>query len=287
MHNKHSAREAYSRFENENLIFTQEDREQTLTRIRESKYKQRSRKSKLFSNFGPLIASCVVLIMSIGLLLPFVLSGNDKNLLIENNLSSTIRTESHFSILILGTNQEHRSEVNLLLTYNRKDNSLKQVLFPKNMYIDILDEDKDLIARDKLTHMTTYNTEADAAAETISNLMQVPVDYYAVIPIEKVYQLLEVRVLKEDINQQQLIEQLIRKVSRMDIVQLFEQSNTNIPKEIVDNVKDYHETISSETINLEEGSTGIWIDGAYFVEVDSMRLENTRKILKEHLRDDE
>lgn len=167
------------------LTFTKEDRDKVFEKI--NRTENVTMQKKTFISFSKRIAyftaSLVAIGLSILLFFPSILSGNinyEENSRISLNGAAAQKNGNFTLITIKDENQ--RIPLNLLLTYNKDKNMIKVLSIPRDTYVPIADNDG---TNDKLTHAYTYGSEgAESVKATISNLLDIPIDNYAVIDLE-------------------------------------------------------------------------------------------------------
>ncbi|MBM7606601.1 LCP family protein required for cell wall assembly [Metabacillus crassostreae] len=170
--------------DDDELEFTSEDRKKVFNRIADNnKVKQQKRKPFLKNHMVPTLSLILLLIVFTSILLPTILTGN-KNQNAES-ITETIVNQNQevFSILLMGIDAYNRSDANVLLTYNRENETVKLTSIPRDAYVSIIDKAGKEMKKDKFTHAYTYGG-VDSAVETVANLMNIPVDYYAVVNMD-------------------------------------------------------------------------------------------------------
>ncbi|MCU9612995.1 LCP family protein [Caldibacillus lycopersici] len=85
--------------------------------------------------------------------------------------------KDNFSVLFIGVDErkgqtKSRSDVLVLATFNKNDDSIKLVSIPRDSYVNIPDH-----GQDKITH-AHYFGGVDLAVSTVEELFDVPVDFY-------------------------------------------------------------------------------------------------------------
>ncbi|MFS0673536.1 LCP family protein [Ornithinibacillus sp. 179-J 7C1 HS] len=280
--------------QDQDLTFTMEDRIKTFHKIQENNQKkQRNAKSSFYrlKRFtGPALGSILTLVLFFVLLVPSLHLGNEEREDSKNKILSNQQEPISYSVLLMGKDSadysNRRSSLNILMTYNGKRNSIKLVPIPRDTYVTILDSKGKIASKDKLMHASALNTNPEAVLNTVSNLFHnIPIDYYATIPEEELYN--ELGISKSDARENRYtidaVAELIKgQLTYSEIRDLLSSAETNIPSEILNNnVKLKSESI--EVINLNNGLKETYIDGIYFVRLDPKVLEATSISLKQHL----
>ncbi|MGP4108503.1 LCP family protein [Virgibacillus sp. L01] len=269
MKNKKFDKELFSYLDDEELNFTEYDRELTITKIK----KKRNRKSNfkgLLQSIGPVTATFLVIILSIGILLPVIYSNDDNQLASHDNNS--------FSVLLMGEEQRNRTTLNILLAYNSEDKTMKVVPVPRDTYVSIPDGQGETI-KDKLIHAGAYGAGPKTVMETVSQLFDIPIDYYATIPAERLAKSLS--LTKNDTKRNNFVEEIKNNLSISNMKKLVKQSETNMTKDQFNTLDS--ESISVETIDIREGINAKMIDEIYYVEIEENMLAETSNVLQEHL----
>ncbi|MFD2045527.1 LCP family protein [Ornithinibacillus salinisoli] len=280
-------KELFSFMDDEDLNFTKQDRVETLRKIQN---KNESKTSLLMllgkRYFKPVMSTITVLLLSVGLLLSTLISGNNQSQEDPNNIQSTYGEvgsykNDSFSVLIFGKDStNYRYTINILLTYNGEDKSIQIVPIPRDTYVEIYNSEGEMVREDKLSH-ASINSNPETVLTTVSNLFDLPIDYYSVIPIEKINEALEVDNKIQENDMEDLIKE---RLTFPELKNLMKENKTNIPRDILNQFQlgdIYSESI--QLINLKEGLKDIYIDGVYYVEVNQDFLEKTSNALKQHV----
>ncbi|WP_226671338.1 LCP family protein [Metabacillus litoralis] len=170
--------------DNDDLEFTSEDRQKVFNRLEnDDKKEQQERKPFLRHHMVPALSLVLLLLVFTSILLPSILTGNKNQHADSVNETIVNRDEEVLSILLMGIDANNRADANVLLTYNPKSDTVKLTSIPRDAYVSIIDKDGKEIKKDKFTHAYTYGG-VESAVETVSNFMNVPIDYYAVVNME-------------------------------------------------------------------------------------------------------
>lgn len=286
-------KEVFSYLDKGDLNFTEEDRTETFSKIREKKHKH----NKTLLNIGkryvaPVFGSVIAVMIAILVLLPNLNFGSgfvQQDSADEQQASQA--DASSFSVLLMGTDStdepHHRSNINLLLTYNSDANSMNIVPIPRDTYVDIFNSEGEMIDQDKVMHAFAYGAEPEAAITTVSNLFDMSIDYYAVMIEENIYEKLGVteKEAREDRTLINGISDLIEeKLSGSEIKSLLEESETNIPSGSLNEMEDMN-TDSIQVIDVAKEEEVKFVNGVYYVEINQKLLDKTSNTLKKHLGD--
>ncbi|WP_112181139.1 LCP family protein [Paraliobacillus zengyii] len=285
-------KELFSYLDEEDLAFTKKDRVETLNKIQKKKYKKENNNTTLhrigIHYVGPILGSVMVLILAIGLLLPNLYSGNEISQETPNKQQASQQEDISFSTLLMGVDSNsHRSDINILLTYNSGDDSIILVPIPRDTYVEMFNSEGKMIGKDKLLHATALNVKRDPVLKTVSNLFDISIDYYSVTSIEDFYEVLGVSesAEKDNIIKKNEVGNLLKKqLSFSQFKNLLEESETNIPSDIFNQFQlEDSNSESIQVIDMEEGIEEKFINDVYYVEINQNLLDMTSNTLKQHL----
>lgn len=283
-------KELFTFLEDEDLIFTKEDRKETFKKIKRRNDKKKISKFSIFhlskQYIGPVLGTVMVFLIAIGLFLPNLYSGNDISLS-DSDLKQAIQQKDYsFSALVMGKDSTgHRSNISILLTYNSSDKSIKLVPIPRDTYVEIFNSEGKMIGKDKLMRAFALKGQPEQVLLTVSNLFNISVDYYSVIAEENIYRDLGIRVNGKDesilVNE---VGNSLERLSFSNIKKLLKESETNIPINILNEMQG-SDSDSIQVIDMHKGLKEKLIDGVYYVEINQKLLEKTSNTLKQHLGD--
>lgn len=274
-------KQLFSYLDDEDLTFTKEDRAKTLNKIhKKEREKQNNTSQSRRINRGPILGSVVVIILAIGLLIPTLYSQES-----ADQQQASQQNDLSFSALLIGENPaSHRSEFNILMTYNNSDKSVNLVPIPRDAYVEILNAEGDSLEKDKLTHAYAFSRSPDAVLTTVSHLFDFPIDYYSVIQTEEIKKTLGISegVEREEVVKEDRVGKLIKEqLSISQFKDLINGSQSNFPPEIFNQFDNNLESI--QVIDMEEGIKEKIINGIYYKEINQDVLEDTSQKLKQHL----
>lgn len=271
MNNKKFDKELFAYLDDEELNFTKQDRQETLTKIQKKRNKKNNFNG-LLKSVGPVTATFLVIILSIGVLLPVIYSNDDNQLASQHDNNS-------FSVLLMGEEPRSRTSLNILLAYNSADESMKILPIPRDTYVPILDKKGETIKKDKLIHAGAYGAGLQSVMTTVSQLFDIPIDYYATIPAENLAESLD--LTKNDTKRNNFVKEIKDNLSISKMKELVIQSETNMTRDQF-NILD-SESISVETIDMREGLNVKMIDEIYYLEIEENMLAETSNVLQDHL----
>lgn len=281
----------FSYLDEEDLAFTKQDREETLNKIQKKNKKQNNKTTlqRIGKRYvGPILGTVIALILAIGLLLPHLYSGNEISQ--ENSIKqhASQQEDISFSALLMGVDlTPPQSDINILLTYNSGDNSINLIPIPSDSYVEIFNSEGEMIGKDKLLYAPALNVKPEPVLKTVSNLFDISIDYYSVIPIEDIYGVLGVSESdeKDNIIQKNEVGNLLKeRLSFSQFKNLLKESETNIPSEIFNQFQlEDSNSESIQVIDMEKGIEEKFINDIYYLEINQNLLEKTSNTLKQHL----
>ncbi|RCW76878.1 LCP family protein [Saliterribacillus persicus] len=283
-------KELFSYMDEEELIFSKEDRKKTINKIQEKKKRKHSNNTFIRIKKGylaPILGTAIALIIAIGLLLPNLNTTNEISQENTDKQQATEQEDISFSALLMSKDSGNRgSDLNILITYNSNNDLINLISIPPDTYVDIFNPVGKVVAKDKLLHASAINLEPEPVLATVSNLFDLPIDYYSVIPIEEIYTVLGITKDSEkvDIIQKNEIGNLIKeRLSISKFKSLLEKSETNIPRDINNQIELSESSKSINVIDMKDGLEEKLINEIYYVEFKEDFLETISNDLKQHL----
>lgn len=195
---------AFSNVSDRELQFTTENRDRVFEQIRKIDEDTHTQKKSLISvkKLAPITVSLLVVGLCLFLFMPSLLpvsftrdsSSSDFNKGSSTIVASdsTIEEADFFTTLITvkSKEMENRIYVNLLLTYNKDKKMMKVVSLPYDTYVPIADKKDGTTLYDKL--LLAYNFGgAENVRTAVSKLLDLPIDYYAVIDLDTISTLID------------------------------------------------------------------------------------------------
>lgn len=171
------------------LRFTKEDRNVVFEQIHKLEMKNNTQKKSLVSSskkFAPLTVSLLVVGLCIFLFMPSILSGSFNEKSHTSVPSKPVVEEGGFIttlITVKSKEMDNRIYLNLLLTYSKDKKMMKFLSIPQNTYAPLADNHDGTTLYDKLLFAYSFGG-AENVRTTVSKLLDLPIDYYAVIDLE-------------------------------------------------------------------------------------------------------
>ncbi|WP_421378492.1 LCP family protein [Bacillus salacetis] len=171
-------------FHDTDLSFTKEDRNKVFQKIEDEQRKRRTGFIQTISHrAAPLMAMAVLLALSVVLAYSFIGGGisqtadhSDKQTAVENQQKS---------VLFLLKGENNRTNLHLLITYNSKKGSIKLSSIPSETLVPLSNSEGKKESQDKLTHVYADGNGADSVKESVSQALDMPIDYYVALKSEE------------------------------------------------------------------------------------------------------
>ncbi|MGE7114508.1 LCP family protein [Lysinibacillus sp. NPDC047702] len=189
-------RDKLNKMSEQELKFTKEDRTEVFERIHKLEKNNNTQKKSLVSSskkFAPLTVSLLVVGLCIFLFMPSILTGsfNEKS---NTNVASEpeVKKAEFLTTLITVKSKEmdNRIYLNLLLTYNKDKKMMKVVSLPMDTYVQVADNNDGTPLYDKLLFAYSFGGTKNVRT-AVSKLLDLPIDYYAVIDLETISTLID------------------------------------------------------------------------------------------------
>ncbi|EKN62600.1 LCP family protein [Schinkia azotoformans] len=181
-------KDTFNHMSNQELTFRKEDRDEVFEQLHKMEKNNIQKKSlvSISKKLAPLTAALFAVGLCLFLFIPTILQGNVNN---ENNGTDSngvvSQEDEYFTTLFMVKDENDRIPINLLLTYNKDKNMMKVVSIPRDTYAPILDKNDGTTPYDKLSHAyINASGVAEKVRTTVSNLFDLPIDYYAIMDLE-------------------------------------------------------------------------------------------------------
>ncbi len=188
-------KDTFSYMSNQELTFTKEDRNEVFEQIHKMENKdhvQQKSHTPISKQFTVVAASLLVVGLCILLFVPSIFQGTFNIGTSEADPNETVaNSEKDFTALFTVKDAENRIHVNLLLSYSIEKKMMKVLSIPRDTYAPILDNSDGTTSYDKLTFAYGLGG-AENVRTTVSNLFDLPIDYYAVMDLEILSKMIEI-----------------------------------------------------------------------------------------------
>ncbi|WP_175486772.1 LCP family protein [Sediminibacillus halophilus] len=237
---------------------------------------------------GPILGTFIAVLLLMGIILPKFYQNDGVKQPLSNHASEQEQESSSFSALLMGKdsteNDNVRTTVHILLTYNSTEKTIKLVPIPRDTYVEIYDAEGEKKHEDKLMHAYAFYSSPEAVSATVSNLFDISVDYYSIFSEEEIYGGLGIRDPEKRINHIQLGELLDEQLTFSQLKKIVEESETNIPSDVLTHFKiEESNTDPIEVIDLENGVEETHLNGIYYIKIKQDTIETTTNKLKQHI----
>ncbi|WP_208590428.1 LCP family glycopolymer transferase [Gracilibacillus suaedae] len=277
-------KELSSYFNQEDLTFTKEDREQTIRKIRNQATVQHHQKRNITRPIVPIMATIAVFILAIALI-PSLILNEKQNSDADKSITSTEEGDWDSVLLLMGEDTDrHRNPFNLLLTFNFDKESVKVVSLPRDLYVDRYNGEGEKLEKTKLLHVRAHDNDPAASVKTVSNYLDIPIDYYALMPMDEIFQLLGIdnENKKYEIEEQNNLANLLEKDQKFpELIELISHHQTNLTDDVFNQMK--KKSYQYDIIQLEEGLNTFVEDEIYYVELEPSFLEKLKNDLQSHI----
>ncbi|MDM5234314.1 LCP family protein [Lysinibacillus pakistanensis] len=189
-------RDKFNNTADQELNFTKEDRNGVFEQIHKLEMKNKTQKKSLVSSskkFAPLTVSLLVVGLCIFLFMPSILSGSFNEKSNTSVPSKPVVEEGGFIttlITVKSKEMDNRIYLNLLLTYSKDKKKMKFLSIPQTTYAPLADNNDGTTLYDKLLFAYSFGG-AENVRTTVSKLLDLPIDYYAVIDLETISKVID------------------------------------------------------------------------------------------------
>ncbi|WP_018933419.1 LCP family protein [Gracilibacillus lacisalsi] len=273
-------KELSSYLNQEDLSFTKDDREKTFNKIHSQTTTQYHNKSSFTRPIVPIMATIAVFILAIALIPSFILN-EKQNSEADKSITSAEEGNGDSVLLLMGEDADrHRNPFNLLLTFNFDKESVKVVSLPRDLHVDRYNAEGEKFEKTKLLHVGAHDNDPAASVKTVSHYLDIPIDYYALMPMEEIFQLLGIDDENKiyEIEEQNSLANLLEKDQKFpELMELISHHQTNLTEDIFNQME--KKSNQYDIIQLEEGLNNIFEDEIYYVELEPSFLEKLKNDL--------
>ncbi|WP_456274571.1 LCP family protein [Bacillus sp. AK031] len=178
--NDKDIRESSRELRKEELRFTKEDREKVFKKIERE---ESSAKPGFFHTINqrvaPLAAMAVLLTLSIVLAYSFIDSSNQTA--DHSEKLAAEEANKHSSLLFILEGENQRTDLHLLITYNKVKGTVKLLSLPQDLYVPLVNPLKDVGEKGKLTDVNAYGNGAESVKDSISKILDMNIDHYLAV----------------------------------------------------------------------------------------------------------
>lgn len=179
----------------EELRFTKEDRKEVFEQIHKLEKKNTQKKSLVSSSkkFAPLTVSLLAVGLCIFLILSSLVPGNFNKEASSSDTSGSVVQEAGLIttlITVKSKEMDNRIYLNLLLTYSKDKKMMKVLSLPRDTYAPVADNNDGTALYDKLLFAYSFGGAGNVKT-TVSKLVDLSIDYYAVIDLEIISTLID------------------------------------------------------------------------------------------------
>lgn len=197
-------RETLHHSSTQQLTFTKKDRDAVFEQIRKLEYKYSAQKKShnAFKKFVPVTVAVLMIGVCLFLFLPSIFTGNSNEDVIQSNaieqptspvVSDPVAKDAEIEtalITVKSKEMEDRIYLNLLVSYNKNQKKVNLISIPKDTYAPVSKNDDGSALYDKLLFAYRFGGAENVKA-TVSKLVNMPIDHYAVIDLETISALIE------------------------------------------------------------------------------------------------
>lgn len=188
-------KDVFSNKSDQELQFTKEDRHRVFEQIRKIDEEPHTQKKSLnfVGKFAPVTVSLLVVGLCLLLFMPSALPGTLNKESNSGNANGPIVQEADISTTLITVKSKEMDDLiylNLLLTYSKDKKIMKVASLPNASYVPVADNDDGTTVYDKLLFAYHFGG-AENVRTTVSKLLDLPIDYYAVIDLETFSTLIE------------------------------------------------------------------------------------------------
>lgn len=194
-------RETFQHSPGQQLTFTKEDRQEVFEQIRKLDYKYPTQKKAPFSvkKYVPVTVAVLMIGVCLFLFLPSLLTGNINEQTIQSSaveqpnspiVSGAVAEFETALITVKSKEMDNLIYLNLLVHYNEHQKKVNLISIPKDTYAPVSKNEDGSTLYDKLLFAYRFGGAENVKA-TVSKLLDLPIDHYAIIDLETISALIE------------------------------------------------------------------------------------------------
>lgn len=293
-----SLKDTFSQMSNQELTFSKEDRDEVFEQLYKMEKNNIQKKSlvSISKKFAPLTVSLLAVGLCLFFFMPMILQ---ENIINKNNETDSIgvvaQEDEYFTTLITvkAKDMDNRIYLNLVLTYSKDKKMMKVLSIPSDTYAPILDKNDGTTSYDKLLFAYAYGTGgAENVRTTVSKLLDLTIDYYAVMDLENFSTVIDSVKGTNHLNGEEVVALLMdatagKSLAEDDLLNLIStvmnKTKNELPqtqlKELTTKIEgnvpfeqlfeNKMELPLIQVVSLIEGMMDTQIDGAYFIKFEN------------------
>ena len=194
----------FSNISDKELQFTNENRQKVFEQINEQNrgFHITKKSNNVLQKYLPTVVTLILISLCLFVFIPSLLSGNlnkESSGIDLNKESNTIAASNPVGeedkisttlITVKSHEMDDRIYLNLLLTYNKDKKLMKVVTLPAETYAPVSTNNDGTVLYEKLMFAYQFGG-ADNVKTVVSKLLDLPIDYYAVVDLETFSRLID------------------------------------------------------------------------------------------------
>lgn len=185
----------FSNISDKELQFTNENRQKVFEQINEQNrgFHITKKSNNVLQKYLPTAVTLILISLCLFVFIPSLLSGNlnkESNTIAASNPVGEEDKISTTLITVKSHEMDDRIYLNLLLTYNKDKKLMKVVTLPAETYAPVSTNNNGTVLYEKLMFAYQFGG-ADNVKTVVSKLLDLPIDYYAVVDLETFSRLID------------------------------------------------------------------------------------------------
>lgn len=292
------------------LVFSEKDRKRVFKKLEQQPMKRKNR--SFFTQVAPTLAAFATILIIGVFTLSSGLIQKEESGMEQQTATAPVAENVTFSLLLLGIDENQRNDINAVLTYNRKENSIYMTYLPRDTYVTISTNEGD--RKDKLAHAYKLGG-TDAAVSAVEDLFNLPIDYFVTADREtfefffdsenvNLNQLQNGKEVFEWFNKEEkqkgranaeklrmetlynLMSNGYPNITESEMKNFFDKVETNVPKEFIDSIPKTRKEENRPSVtglSVLGGRVDKHIDGIYYVEIEQSVLNHVSTEFRRHI----